>query len=93
MAREAVFSTFKVFDIDITFEYRPSDDLYRVIVPKTISVSLFVVDNFNKLSLDEQKSMLKAIVIEQLEEEVMFDTPDAPDFAISDVDFCFEEAE
>jgi hypothetical protein len=85
--------TFKVFDFTITYNYRPNTDIYQEILPKDTTITTIVPDNFNSLSFDEQKAILKSLVIEGLEQSVLFDTPDEPEFEISDVDFCFEEVE
>jgi hypothetical protein len=82
---------FKVFDFDIDYLYRPNDDIYQEILPTEITVTAMVPHNFQQLTFDEQVAFLKAQVIEALESEVSFDTDDAPEFAISDVTFCFEE--
>lgn len=81
---------FKVFDFDVDYEYRPDTDRYQEILPDDLTITVEIPDNFELLTFDEQKIVLKEVVIEALEETVMFDTYDAPDFGISDVDFVFE---
>jgi hypothetical protein len=87
------YITFKVFDIDITYGDRPNDDIYVDTVPKEVEVTIWVQDDFKLLTLDDQLLMLKPVVIDELEDRVEFDTPDEPYFTISDVSFCFEEAD
>lgn len=84
------YGTFVVFDFDITYSYRPNSDVYQEILPKELIITIQVPSNFSILTFEEQKSILKDAVISSLADEVLFDTPDEPDFAIEDVDFCFE---
>ena len=82
---------FRVFDFDITYFYRPNDDIYQALVPKELNIHAMVPKAFRSLSPDVQLSSLKMAVIEALSDVVMFDTPDVPEFEISDVGFSFEE--
>lgn len=84
---------FEVFDIEVEYEYRPNEDYYQALVPESFIIEQEVEDNFEQLLFVEQVDVLQAKVLETLEETIMFDTPDAPDFAISDVTFCFEKVE
>jgi hypothetical protein len=81
---------FSIFDIDIDYDFRPNEDIYQEIVPKELKLSVVVPYNFDDLTFEEQKALLKDEVITTLAEQVLFDTPDDPDFSISDVNFCFE---
>lgn len=80
----------RVFDFDIEYEYRPNDDVYQEILPDEIKINALVPTDFPDLTFEEQKELLKGLVIVALEDQVSFDTDDAPEFAIKDVDFCFE---
>ncbi len=93
MTEDIIVVKFKVFDFDIEYNYRPSTDIYQEIVPKEIIISAIVPNLFKVLSFEEQHAILKRTVIEALSDLIQFDTPDAPDFEISDVTFCFEEAD
>lgn len=84
---------FVAFDFEIEYAYRPNDDIYQEILPKELKLSVSVPINFKELLFDEQKALLKDAVKEELTQVVLFDTPDEPDFAIDDVDFCFEDAD
>jgi hypothetical protein len=84
---------FKVFDIDVDYSHRPNDDIYEATVPKEITIEVEVPADFNDWLFSEQKEWLKDEVIETLEDCIEFDTPDDPDFGISDVSFCFETAD
>lgn len=84
---------FRVFDFDITYAYRPNSDIYQEIVPKELSLAVAIPENFKDLPLETQNILLKDEVMAELSEQVMFDTPDAPDFDIEDVTFCFEESQ
>ena len=81
---------FNVFDFDVTYDVRPNDDMYQEILPKEIEICVTVPRYFDKLTFDEQKEVLKDRVKTELDDRVLFDTPDEPYFEISDVDFCFE---
>ena len=81
---------FNVFDFDVTYDVRPNDDMYQEILPKEIEICVTVSRYFDKLTFDEQKEVLKERVKTELDNRVLFDTPDEPYFEISDVDFCFE---
>ena len=83
--------TFTIFDIDVTYAYRPNDDIYTDIVPKQFEITVQMpIGLFKRLTFDMQKDFLKSKVMEELGERIEFDTPDSPDFEISDVDFNFE---
>jgi hypothetical protein len=82
---------FNVFDFDIQYGLRPSSDKYRETLPKSIELSVPVPDYFDDLPLFDQTEILKEPVMLALEERVLFDTPDEPEFEIVDIDFCFEK--
>jgi len=84
---------FRVFDFDIEYEYSPDDSLYEEIAPTEFEITVIIPHNFDQLSLDEQTALLKDAVMLGLEDRVTFDTPDDPEFGISDVSFCFEKVD
>jgi hypothetical protein len=83
----------RAFDFAITYEYCPDDSVYQEIRPDELFIDVELPEYFDDLSLAEQTSVLKDTVIEELEEQVTFDTPDYPEFAITDVSFCFEKVD
>jgi len=87
------YRIFKVFDFVVTYHYRPNEDRYQEILPSQLELHEFVPTNFKDLTEYDQKLFLKRKVIAKLEDCIMFDTPDAPEFAISDVEFEFETAD
>lgn len=82
---------FNVFDFDVQYGLRPNSDIYTETLPKSIELSVSVPDYFDDLPLPDQTEILKERVMLALEDRVLFDTPDEPEFEVVDVDFCFEK--
>lgn len=82
---------FNVFDFEVEYGLRPNSDKYTETLPKEIELCMSVPDNFDKLPLADQTALLKDRVITELEDRVLFDTPDEPEFEVVDVEFCFEK--
>jgi len=83
---------FRVFDFDVEYEHRPNPNIYQATVPKEITISVDA-DMFDHLVESQQEELIKKAVLAVLEDEITFDTPDTPEFEISDVDFLYEEAD
>lgn len=81
---------FKIFDFDIEYGARPNSSVYTAIVPKELIIYVLVPARFDDLLFAAQCKILKPAVMINLEDAIMFDTPDAPYFTIDDVEFCFE---
>ena len=84
----------EISDIDVTFGLRPNEDIYTATIPKLLSLVRLLPSNFDQLS-DTTKSeyvnafILKPVVLAELQDVIEFDTPDDPEFEVSDVDFKY----
>lgn len=82
----------EISDIDVTFGLRPNEDIYTATIPELLTVAIPLPSNFDDLT-DIAKvkhfnfTKLKPIVLAELQEAIEFDTPDDPEFEVSDVDF------
>lgn len=81
----------KVFNFEVTYLRRPNDDIYTAHVPAEIIITVKVPENFNDLLFTEQQGYLRELVLAELDEQITFDTPDAPEFEIEDVEFELED--
>ena len=82
----------EISDIDVTFGLRPNDDIYTANIPELLTVAIPLPTNFDQLSNTTKleyfnSTVLKPIVLETLQDSIEFDTPDDPEFEVSDVDF------
>lgn len=84
----------EISDIDVSFGLRPNDDIYTATIPELLTIAIPLPTNFDQLS-DTTKldyfnlTVLKPIVLETLQDSIEFDTPDDPEFEVSDVDFKY----
>jgi len=85
----------EISDITVTFDLRPNEDIYTPTIPETLSIAMPLPTNFDTLpeatKLEYVNAFtLKPIILAELQEVIEFDTPDDPEFEVSDVDFEYE---
>ncbi len=87
MHREEKCRKFRCYNFEIEYSVRPNSDIYQELLPPEIIVDIPA----RILNKEVTKADILEAVIDELEQEIQFDTPDEPEFEISAIDFDFDE--